>query len=426
VFRYDPEVHPDAVRTKMRSMFAPTNRYGTHTKWDVVAIKTDGSLKGNGEEGAGLEIITVGRPISSMLKTASNLDILMEEAFKRKAYGDSCCSIHIHELTAHNHPEGIVGAGSGMLQNFPEGFTTNELTMHIPETILANQFNLIRRYELVLFWISCAGYDPKHITRWIKYRVPVTDLSPANIYMPTVRKALIKRGHGKHYSSYHYNNTQFSSTGNAEVLHTEMRTMDFIPIGKVIVSFAALMNAITIRAVELSKYGLTSVGDAEWINTQTCLINKFANTDTDEWIDKSKRHSTNILTHDDVNVIKQTGYQMLEEMHTYFPKAIWYAEDIIRDLIDKPIAFRLIDGMSLDQVKNWFNDKYTNSTKKDEVKQLIHTKLSEMICTHTKISRDNLYEHVCHIMKLRVNTTVFGYSFDAVIKENPEYKNIIM
>jgi hypothetical protein len=330
--RFDPKKNPDAIREQMSRELKPSNSYGNLTKFGVHSITTDGSLLGK----KGAEIITSGRrpDFWEYFKMAKRIiDLAIESA----AYVNERCSIHSHLLTAYYGK--VPGEMGGAAQLNP----VNEMEKDMPEIILANFHQLCRRYQNAITWMTMGLDDPKHLTRWEKFRVSVLEHSPVMSNMAAVKDEVHRASGGNKYSWVNYMNIAFSDDGGIKRFHVEMRVMDAVMTPSAVAAMGCLYVSMLIKAVEISRYGLLNVGDNGWLTHAIEVKNAILNNikgyqDGDRFGDtRNLQQYSEELTRESFELIAQMKHILIKLGPCY---------DILEKLAERPCAFRRVQGQS--------------------------------------------------------------------------------
>ncbi|HTP11155.1 MAG TPA: hypothetical protein VMP08_23030 [Anaerolineae bacterium] len=193
-------------------------------------------------EHAGIEVRVIGRqPYFSALQRqyTSILRVLSEQGGRPRA----TCGLHFHTLTP-----GLAEPG--------------------PEIILANTWNLVRRYAPELRFLTSGGDSLAALCRRRNYtsHLEMVRLSPVPYCMSEIQSEL-KASHTvpEHNNFLNLEHVRFNAAGNVSVFHLEFRFPDADLSPTSITAKTFLFLALLLKAVELSQYGVIHVGRiAEW------------------------------------------------------------------------------------------------------------------------------------------------------------------
>lgn len=318
------QLAPHEVRQLLIDKFNPSGSYG-HVGKGVVKITRDGSLVSDG----GVEIITVGRRVNYWEFYNMSKEIL-DLAKAHGAYVNERCGAHMHVLAAYYGD-------------------INELEKPLPELVLANFHQLVRKYQNALTWLTMALHDPMHLTRWEKFRVSILDISPIADSMRRVVEKVTDVAGGNKYAFVNYRNCYFNKTGDIEIFHVEFREADATLCPSVYAALACLHFAFVIKAVEISRYGLLMVGGNEALK-KACEMKKLILNGADRDYHGSRLGDTAAVL-DHVDYFREEAVDMLSQMKNILIK-LGPAYDVLEKLAYKPVALRRAEGDSWDTIEN--------------------------------------------------------------------------
>jgi len=187
-FRYDPSKNPEAIRQCFNETLKPNKTYGQVNATGVHNITTDGSLLGK----KGAEIITIGRRVDywEFFKMSDNI---LKLAREKGAYLNERCSIHMHVLASYY---GKLVPGQ---EKMGVPVKVNEMEKPLPEIVLANLHQLVRRYQNAMTWMMMGLDEPNRMTRWEKFRVSVLGVSAVMNHMRDVQSGVSHHAGGNKY-----------------------------------------------------------------------------------------------------------------------------------------------------------------------------------------------------------------------------------
>lgn len=339
---YDPRKDPDNARKFITEALAPTGFVGEVGKSGVYQVVGDGSLLGGKNNKKGVEVVTTGRrpefnSLHEMLRKIIN------ECRKYGAYTDKRCSIHIHLLASYLNP-GFSESDRGSQYLRSE---ITELEKPVPEIILANFHQLVRRYQTALIWMGTALSDPKHITRWEKFRKSLLGLSAMRRSMKDVANQAGKIGYRPKYTLVNYQPSVFDDKGDCRRLHVEIRHMDGNMSPAAIAATAVLTYGLMLKAVEISAHGLLQSGDKEYMELQREQMEVLCNGDGD-WGASRLSDNRNLDPFID-GLIEQSKQLVRLVKNTLVEQTP--ADDILRSLAVKPCSLRLIEGANWKEIE---------------------------------------------------------------------------
>jgi len=343
-FASDPNKDPEQLRNNIMVALNPSHHYGTIGNTGVHSVIGDGSLLGGkGGKSKGVEVITVGRRVDywEFFKMANKI---LTTATKNGAWLNERCSIHMHLLASYYHTD----------HSF-----YSELEKPVPEIILANFHQLVRRYQNALVWMTMGLKEEKRMTRWEKYRVSILEISALKQRMPHVKQQTYEISGGNKYAFTNYTNMQFDRHGDATTLHIELRYMDGIISPSIVAAMACLNHALMIKAVEISRYGLLKMPGTEWLNEarrmkEHILNNMKAYNEGDRF-----GHTGNVLKHRDYYVRESLG--LIQQLKHILLKT-GPAYDVLEKLAETPAAIMRIAGSSWDAIEAHMRIPITNES----------------------------------------------------------------
>ncbi len=206
-------------------------------------------------EHCGVEIQVIGRLpyYSALLQQYRDLFAQLPEGIRARP----TCGLHYHVLA--------VG-----------------LAEPVPEIILANVWNLTRRYAPHLRFLTSAGDQMTALCRRRNYtsHLEMVRLSPGTMSMAQIQQALREsRVVPEHNNFLNLEHVVFNEDGSIRVLHYENRFPDADLSPTSIVAKTFLFLAILLKAVELSQYGVIHVGKIDEWRRKCQLLDWLSNND---------------------------------------------------------------------------------------------------------------------------------------------------
>ena len=207
-------------------------------------------------EHAGIEIRVIGRqPYFSALhrQYSDILRVLLEIGARPRA----TCGLHFHLLTP--------GLGEP-----------------VPEIVLANVWNLTRRYAPELRFITSGGASREALTRHRMYcsHLEMVQHSPGALRLAQIQR-LLKNSHSvpEHQNFLNLENLGFDAAGNILPFDVEFRfpDADLCPLAVTAKTF--LFLALLLKAVDLSQYGVVHVGKIDEWRRKIALLELLNNND---------------------------------------------------------------------------------------------------------------------------------------------------
>ena len=337
-YLYDPNKNPKNIRQQLNKEFLPNNTYGLINKTGVHSITTDGSLLGE----KGVEVITIGRRIDywEFYKMARNIN---QQTASRGGYLNERCSIHMHLLASYY---GKIVPNSET-SSIPA--RVSELEKDMPEIILANLHQLVRRYQNAMTWMMTGLDTPNHLTRWEKFRVSVLPVSAILSPMIEVKDQVAGNAGGNKYGWINYNQVAFNEKGDIRRFHVEFRACDSFLSHSAIAAIACMYYALLIKAVEISRYGVVEIGDKTWLTkaqeVKASLLNNMKGyQDGDRFSDTSHLSQYyGLLINESLELVRQLKHILIQ---------IGPAYEVLEKLAEKPISLRRCEGQTWEQIED--------------------------------------------------------------------------
>lgn len=366
--KYDEAFDVKRIRHVMTEELRPTNHWGIHGADGVAEVTTDGSLEGGEGNEKGVEVTTVGKRIDyrsyyEMLKKIIDL------AFLKGAYTNERCSIHIHLLLDYYK--------KFHKKDKNPRVNTSELEKPVPQIVLANFWQLIRKYQSALVWMGMGLEDPKHYTRWEKFRISILEFSPMFKRMADLKQEVMMHCESVGKSDYallNLDNTRFDR--NAEdisTFHVEFRHMDMVPCPSILAAHAILYFGILMKAVELSRWGLLEIGDdaeyAEMKKLKKHILNRCPpGWDHDSRLGDTrhvKKHAE-AYRHDALRLVGLVKHTLTR----FGPQPF----EILRKVAEKPTCFHREEGKSWQEIEDEFFVPFREEDEMDHcIMRLIDT-----------------------------------------------------
>lgn len=336
---FDRRKAPEAVRERLTSDLKPTNFVGKFGKKGIYKVIKDGSLTGDG----GVEVVTVGRrvqfwPLYNMCKE------ILDRCKAEGAFLNERCSMHNHLLASYLKPDLRGDEGAKYLRG-----DINEMEQPVPEIVLANFHQLFRRYQNAFVWMSAAGSNKENITRWEKFRKSVLKFSAVRKNMQVIQNEM-NGGGGRtsRYSSMNYKPTEFTPDGRQiDKLHVEGRYSDGLYSPAAAVAHACLLYGLMLKAVDISTHGIIEVGDKQFVDEQLEIYNALCNNDGD-YGGPRVSHTGDLDPY--IPKLRELSHELISLVKSSIAD-LGPTHEILRSLAEKPIAYRLIEGQTWDEIE---------------------------------------------------------------------------
>ena len=338
--RYDPSKDPEGVRNLMRNEFTPNNCYGVINKSGVHSVIQDGSLLGD----KGAEVITIGRRVNYW-EFFNMFDNIIGLATRNGAYMNERCSIHMHILSSYYDKtvEQKSPRNEGHIPNY-----ISELEKPLPEIVVINLHQLIRKYQNALTWMGMALPYPDKRTRWEKFRVSVMDVSPIMDGMKKVRDNVFNISDGRKYGFVNYQFLKFDKGSNdLKTFHIEFRHLDGILSPSALAAFSCLWHAMVIKAVEISRYGVLEMESSDWLKKAKKMKESILNNKGD-WGSERFSNTSSLKKYEED--FREEALDLVRQMkHILIQKGPSY--DVLENIALNPFSYRLEAGESWEDIE---------------------------------------------------------------------------
>lgn len=337
--KYNPDKDPEGIRQLMKREFTPNNCYGVINKSGVHSVKQDGSLLGD----KGAEIITIGRRVNYW-EFYNMFDNIIGLATKNGAYMNERCSIHMHVLSSYY--DKTVESKNNSKSHMPNYIS--ELEKPLPEIVMINLHQLIRKYQNALTWMGMALPEPQRRTRWEKFRVSVLDISPVMRGMRRVKDDVFSISDGRKYGFVNYQFLKFSEDGrDLRTFHIEFRHLDGILSPTALSAFSCLWHAMVLKAVEISRYGVLEMESSSWLKKAKNMKESIMNNKGD-WGGQRFSDTSNISKYEDdlreeaLDLIRQVKHILIQKGPSY---------DVLENIAMNPFSYRIEAGDSWEDIE---------------------------------------------------------------------------
>jgi len=233
---------------------------------------------------------------------------------------------------------------------------TPGLTEPVPEIILANLWNLTRRYAPELRFLTSGGHRREALCRRRNYtsHLEMVMHTPGIMTMAEIqRKLKVSRKVPEHQNFMNLEHVGFTPEGKALPFHIEYRfpDADISPISITAKTFLFLV--MLLKAVDLSQYGVIHVGKIQPWRRKVELLNKLSNNDG-----TLATSDTTAVTHDDIEELRQGAYELLDLLAPTFDRFDDNpALDVLLLLAEQPISLRRCAGYDWPQIEQQLADQ---------------------------------------------------------------------
>ncbi|MEN8154275.1 MAG: hypothetical protein ABFR75_09660 [Acidobacteriota bacterium] len=276
------------------------------------------------KEHCGVELQVIGRhPQWSSLHEQYNkiISILLEKEVRMKA----TCGLHFH----------LIAIG---------------LAETIPEIILANLWNLIRRHAPGLKFLFSGGNVPEGICRRRQHNAhqEFVSISPVEMKMGTIKDRLKESIIvPEHQNFFNLEHLKFNKNGDLGNFHIELRFPDGDLSPTSIVAKTYLFFALVLKAVEISKYGLIYPGGKSQWERKKEIMDLLSNNDGN-----LARSDTSKIRENEIRELQQNASDLLHFLKSIFNKFTNPAYAVLKSLVEKPISLRRIENDNWEMIEN--------------------------------------------------------------------------
>ncbi len=303
------------------------------------ALKPSGSVERLGKNGVwdvqtehcGIEIRVIGRhPHFRALQNQYRriMDVLMRHGARPRA----TCGLHFHLLTP-------------------------DLAEPVPVIILANVWNLVRRYAPELKFLTSCGNKREALCRRRNHNshLEMVKLSPGALSMAEIQARLKNsRTVPEHQNFLNLEHIRFTEDGRVRPFHLEFRFPDAHLSATAITAQTFLWMALALKAVDLSQYGVIHVGTHAAWQRKVHILNLLSNNDG-----TLAASDTRGITDDIIEELRQGAYELLdflaptlEGMFSENP-----ALDVLLALVEMPISLMRCMGYDWPRIERYLQER---------------------------------------------------------------------
>ncbi|EIC22071.1 hypothetical protein [Thiorhodovibrio frisius] len=268
------------------------------------------------KEHCGVEMQVIGRHPqwnSLMEQYRQIIDILLEEKMRMR----QTCGLHFH----------LIAVG---------------LSERIPQIILANLWNLVRKHAPGLKYLFSGGDVSSGMCRRRQHNAhqEFMEHAPVQKDMPEIQ-ALLKQSQKvpEHQNFFNLEHVEFDEDGRIKTFHLEMRFPDGDLVPTSIVAKTFLFLALVLKAVELSKYGLIHTGRKGSWERKKQLLDLLSNNDGE-----LARSDTSGIGDEEIRELRQDATDLLLFLKSIFNKFTNPAYSVLKHLAERPISAYRIEG----------------------------------------------------------------------------------
>ncbi|MCA9935199.1 MAG: hypothetical protein KC415_14795 [Anaerolineales bacterium] len=235
---------------------------------------------------------------------------------------------------------------------------TPGLAEPVPEIILANLWNLTRRYAPELRYITSGGEKREALCRRRNYtsHLEMVRHSPGNLSMQEI-KGLLDASLivPKHQNFLNLEHLEFTEDGAALPFHLEFRFPDADISATSVTAKTFLFMALLLKAVDLSQYGVIHVGKIQPWRRKIELMHMLSNNDGNV-----ATSDTTAVTEDILEELRQGCYELLDLLAPTFDRFDDNPSlDILLALTERPISLLRCAGYDWPEIENLLLERVT-------------------------------------------------------------------
>ncbi len=280
-------------------------------------------------EHCGLEIQVIGRQpyYPALLKQYRDIFALLPEGIRARP----TCGLHYHALA--------IG-----------------LAEPVPEIILANMWNLVRRYAPNLRFLTSAGASREALCRRRNYtsHLEMVRHTPGVYSMRQIWQILHdSKMVPEHQNFFNLEHITFTDDGDIRNFHVEFRFPDADLSPTSIVSKTFLFLAIVLKSVELSQYGVIHVGYVHEWKRKCQLLDWLSNNDG-----KLATSDTSKITEEVIEELRVGCRELLELLKPIFDR--WEHNpsfEVLSLLAETPISLLRASGRSWAEIEEMLAER---------------------------------------------------------------------
>ncbi len=281
------------------------------------------------DEHCGVEIRIIGRQpyYTALIEQFKQIHALLPEGIRARP----TCGLHYHVLTPG-------------------------LSEPVPEIILANIWNLTRRYAPYLKFLTSGGDKISALSRRRNHNshLEMVRLSPGTMDMRGIcqhlHESLIVPEHQNFLNLEHI---RFNEEGGITDFHLEFRFPDADLSPTSIVAKTFLFLAILLKAVDMSQYGVIHVGKIKEWRRKIELLDMLNNNDG-----KLATSDTSKVTPDIIEELRVGGRELLEQLKPVLDRLEGNPSfEVLSLLVETPISLLRNSGRSWADIETLLDDR---------------------------------------------------------------------
>ncbi len=246
---------------------------------------------------------------------------------------------------------------------------TPNLADPVPEIILANLWNLVRRYSPELRFITSGGEKRSALCRRRNHtsHLEMVRHSPIHMTMAEIQNELhISQVVPEHQNFFNLQHIRFTEDGEIQPFHLEFRFPDADLSATSITAKEFLFMALVLKAVDLSQYGVIHVGKVTPWRRKIELLNMLSNNDGD-----LATSDTSLVTDEVIEELRQGCHELLDLLAPTFELFVDNPSlDVLEFLAETPISLLRCSGYNWNQIEDLISKRAkVNDLGVDELDQ---------------------------------------------------------
>ena len=302
--------------------FLPTLRDALQPSKDLNHLGRYGVLDAISEH-CGIEIQIIGRQpyYAALLQQYRDILALLPQGIRTRP----TCGLHYHLLT--------VG-----------------LSEPVPEIILANLWNLTRRYAPYLRFLTSAGHTTEALCRRRNHtsHLEMVRHTPGAYSMREIQKLLNdSETVPKHQNFLNLEHVAFADDGAVQNFHVEFRFPDADIAATSLAAKTFLFLAMLLKSVEMSQYGVIHVGRVREWRRKKELLDMLSNNDGELATSDTSQVTPEVLA--ELSSGCHELLELLKPIIKRFEQNPSY--EVLSALADTPLSLRQIQGCSWTEIE---------------------------------------------------------------------------
>ena len=228
---------------------------------------------------------------------------------------------------------------------------TPTLAEAVPEIILANLWNLTRRYAPALKYLTSGGDTRESLCRRRNHNshLEMVRHSPATMSMQEIQQILKNsRTVPEHQNFLNLEHLGFTENGDVLPFHLEFRFPDSHLSPTAVTAETFLFMAMLLKSVDLSQYGVIHVGKTRPWRRQVKILGWLSNNDGN-----LAASDTSKITNEIIEELRQSCYELLDFLAPVFD---WFVDnpslDVLLALAETPISLMRCAGYNVQEIES--------------------------------------------------------------------------